>query len=98
MKAIVLAVLVPFTALTGMALFEDGLAGFPAAITHSWAAGQIFVDLVIAIGIILVWLYRDARALGRNPWPWIAASLAFGSFGPLLYLLTRPADAGQGLG
>lgn len=25
----------------------------------------------------------------RNPWPWILATLALGSFGPLLYLLTR---------
>lgn len=47
------------------------------------------MDLVIALGLVLVWLVQDARAQGRNPWPWVAITLATGSFGPLLYLLTR---------
>ena len=36
-----------------------------------------------------------AKAAGRNPWPWIAATLVVGSLSPLLYLLTRkPAGTG----
>jgi hypothetical protein len=38
---------------------------------------------------VLAWLWRDARANGRNPWPWMIATLLLGSFGPLVYLLVR---------
>jgi len=48
--------------------------------------------------LVMVWMWRDARRRGRNPWPWIAAALLLGSFGPLAYLLvhakapTAPSD------
>ena len=55
----------------------------------SFGGAQVFVDLVIALTLVLVWMWRDAKASGRNIWPWIALTLATGSFGPLFYLLTR---------
>jgi hypothetical protein len=53
---------------------------------------QIYADLVIAIGVISVWIHRDASARGLNPWPWIVASFIVGMFGPLAYLLTRRSN------
>lgn len=84
------AVTVLFGALTVVALVVDGVGGFVDAITFNWASLQIYVDLVIAILVLCVWMHRDARANGRNPWPFIAASFVVGMFGPLAYLLTRP--------
>ncbi len=54
----------------------------------------MLLDLVIALFLVLTWLWNDARTSGRNPWPWIGITLVAGSFGPLLYLLTRRQAGG----
>lgn len=81
--------LVAFGALTAAALWQHGYWGIVAPHFQSLGGGQVLADLVIALSLVMVWMWRDARASGRNPWPWIAATLALGSFGPLVYLLTR---------
>jgi hypothetical protein len=53
------------------------------------AGQQMFADLFISLSLVMVWIRHDAKATGRNIWPWIALTLAAGSFGPLIYLLTR---------
>ncbi|HSH01401.1 MAG TPA: DUF2834 domain-containing protein [Anaerolineae bacterium] len=83
----IIGTLILFSILTLIALFTDGLSGFPTAITYSYASLQIYIDLVIAIIIINVWLWHDARQNNHNPWPWLIASLIVGSFSPLIYLL-----------
>jgi hypothetical protein len=42
--------------------------------------------------LINVWMWRDAKAHGRNPWVWVIATLIVGSFSPLLYLITRKSS------
>lgn len=91
-RTILLMTLVSFGILTGIALWFDGLTGIFASISSSWGSLQIFVDLVIALTLIMVWIYRDARTKGHNPWPWIVATLAVGAFSPLVYLLVRGTD------
>jgi uncharacterized membrane protein YfcA len=54
---------------------------------------QIFADLVIALSLVMVWMWRDAKNTGRNVWPWIIATLVAGSFGPLLYFITGKQKA-----
>ncbi|MEM7332794.1 MAG: DUF2834 domain-containing protein [Chloroflexota bacterium] len=79
---------------TALAFTQNGLAGFVDGITHSWATIQIYIDLVIAMVFIVIWVWRDAKDSGRNPWPWIIASFIVGSFAPLVYLLIRhPKDS-----
>ena len=56
---------------------------------RSTGAGQVFADLIISLILAMIWMAHDAKRLGRNPWPWIALTLAAGSFGPLVYLLMR---------
>lgn len=88
-RAIILITLVLFGALSGIALWQHGYWGIIAPHFQSFGAGQVFADLVIALTLAMVWMWHDARATGRNAWPWIVATLLLGSFGPLVYLLTR---------
>ena len=49
----------------------------------------------IALLLVLAWLWQDTRANARNPYPWVVLTLAAGSIGPLLYLLTSPRETGK---
>lgn len=93
-RAVLIAILTPFTALTAAALWHHGYWGIVAPHFQSFGGGQVLADLVIALTLVMTWMWRDARATGRNPWPWIVVTLGFGSFGPLLYLLSRAPERG----
>lgn len=95
-KTALLLVLVPFSALSAVALWQHGYVGIFLFQFQSWAGAQVLADLVIALGLFIVWMWRDARRTGRNPWPWLVLTLLAGSFGPLLYLLTAPRTAKGG--
>jgi hypothetical protein len=59
--------------------------------------GQVTLDLVIALSFVSVWIWRDATAHGRNPLPWIIATVFTGSIAPLTYFVFRPSDASEPL-
>lgn len=81
--------LVLFGALSAAALAQHGYWGIIAPHFRSTGAGQVFTDLVISLSLAMIWIWHDAKTLGRNAWPWLILTLTAGSFGPLLYLLTR---------
>lgn len=82
-------VLVAFGALSAVAVLDVGYLGI--LMPHFESAGglQVLVDLVIALTLVMIWMVADARRHGRVVWPWLVATLLFGSFGPLGYLLVR---------
>ncbi len=84
-KPLLILALIALGAITAIALWKDGLVGIFAATVASYGSMQIFVDLVIALTLVTVWMWRDAKSSGRAIWPWIAITLVAGSFGPLLY-------------
>lgn len=90
MKIIALAVLLAFASLNVYALISAGLDGFGSAMlgVNAWSA-VLVTDLLIALGMVSSWIYRDARRRGKSPMPYIALTLTTGSIGPLLYLLVR---------
>jgi hypothetical protein len=88
-RSLLIVTLILFGALSAAALWQHGYFGIFALHFKTFGGAQVLTDLVIALTLVMVWMWRDARASGRNVWPWIAMTLAFGSFGPLLYLLSR---------
>jgi cytochrome bd-type quinol oxidase subunit 2 len=90
-KPLVLCVLAPFLAFSAWCAATGG--GFGEVLTafgaNPWIA-QVSLDLCIALGLVCVWMWRDARARAANPLPWIVATLFTGSIAPLAYLLFRP--------
>lgn len=90
MQRILLALtLILFGALTGAALWYHGYWGIIAPHFKSFGAGQVLADLVISLGLATIWIWFDAKATGRKAWPWLILTLLTGSFGPLIYLITR---------
>lgn len=79
--------LLPFATLTAWALLNGGISGI-LSFHQSPGGWQVFTDLVISLILLLTFLVPHARDRGRNPWPWVAATLLLGSFGPLLYLVS----------
>jgi MFS superfamily sulfate permease-like transporter len=96
-------ILADFSALTAYAVYQHGYAGFFELLFANWATATVFVDLCIALALIIAWMWRDARRRGLSPLPYAALTLALGSVGPLLYLIrragterTEPARVGAG--
>lgn len=88
MKIALLAlVTVAFGVLSAVAVADHGYLGIFTWQLGSTAGLQVLTDLVIALALAMAWMVADARRTGRRAWPWLLATLALGSFGPLGYLL-----------
>lgn len=85
----VLLVLALFSILTGVAVWQQGFLSILLNQFKSWGGVQVFSDLFIALTLVLIWMWSDAKKSNRLFWPWALLTLAIGSFGPLLYLLFR---------
>jgi uncharacterized membrane protein YfcA len=88
-RIVLIMTLILFSILSATALWQHGYWGLIAPHFQNFGGAQVFTDLVIALCLAMVWMWRDAKATGRNVWPWVALTLTMGSFGPLIYLLTR---------
>lgn len=91
-RSLLIITLLLFGALTVVALLDHGYWGIIEPHFQTFGAAQVFFDLVIALSFFLIWMWQDAKQLGRNPWPWIVGTLTTGSIAPLLYLITRNDD------
>ncbi|MCW5661099.1 MAG: DUF2834 domain-containing protein [Burkholderiaceae bacterium] len=93
MRPLLIAVTAAFSAFTLWVLAQTGLVGFYEQLLSTPAGWQVYVDIVIALVLVLAWMWRDAAAHGRRFWPYALVTLALGSLGPLLYLLLAPSAA-----
>ena len=90
-RALLILVLAAFGVYSGYVVYEVGYLGILHSHLSNAGGIQVFCDLAVSLSLACIWMLRDARASGRNAWPYLIATLFLGSFGPLLYLLFRPA-------
>ena len=87
--AALVASLVVFSAYTAVVVVQHGYTGFlPLAWSEAWA-GQMLVDLAIALVLFAGWLVNDARQRGIAAWPYLLLIATTGSIGALAYLTHR---------
>ncbi len=83
------ALLLVFLAQTVRVLTGLGFVGFFESVNLNEATRLMFLDLVIALALIAVWMVHDAKTRGRRVWPYLVVTLTLGSAGPLAYLIVR---------
>ena len=90
-KSGILAILVAFTGYTVWVMANGGGFGEIAAAfgANPWIM-QVTLDLVLALAMVCIWMWQDARSHGRNALPWIVATAFIGSIAPLAYWAFRP--------
>jgi hypothetical protein len=88
-QTVILMVIVLFGVYSLVPVYQFGYAGvFRQSFSNS-ATTQVSLDLIIALSLICIWIWADARQNGWSPIPFIIITVVAGSFGPLLYLLRR---------
>ena len=90
--------LVAFGGLEAWGVYQVGVVGIFEQALGSVGALVAFVDLSIALGLVMLWMWLDARERGVAPVPYVVLTLALGSVGPLLYLIRRESTAPAALG
>jgi len=95
-KLVLGVVLIDFLSLSTWAVSVHGYAGFFEALGANAATITAGTDLVIALGLITVWMWRDAKATGRNVVPYVGLTALLGSVGPLAYLLLSSPERAAG--
>jgi hypothetical protein len=80
-------VLIVFSIFSGYVVYHYGYIGLFEQGLANAATLQILLDLTIALSLVLMWMWQDARKQGISPLPYLVLTLTPGSIGPLLYLV-----------
>lgn len=82
-------ILIAFSLFSGYVVYQYGYIGLFEQGLANAATLQIFLDLTIALSLVLIWMWQDARKQGISPLPYVVLTLTLGSIGPLVYLVRR---------
>jgi len=88
-------VLLDFSGLTAYALYHYGVVGIFELLTANAVTVTALTDLVIALSLVVLWMWQDARERGTSAAPYVVLTLALGSVGPLLYLIRRESGVSR---
>jgi hypothetical protein len=87
--AVPLVALLVFGAYTLSVMAHSGVLGFlTLAGREPWAL-QMLLDLLLSLGLFVIWMLRDARERGLPGWLYAVLTLTCGSPGALAYLVHR---------
>jgi hypothetical protein len=86
------AALIVLLAMDAYSVYLYGYVGFFRMILGNFAGMTAFVDLLIALVLILAWMGDDARERKVSALPYLILTIALGRIGPLLYLIRRFDD------
>jgi len=86
-------VLAAFGALSAYAVWTYGVVGVVDRMFADAVTTTLTADLTIALSLVIVWMWQDARDRGVAVAPYVLLTLGLGSVGPLLYLIRREASA-----
>lgn len=90
--------LAAFAALNAWVVGQYGYLGFLREALSSLAGIAVMIDLTIALTMVAVWMWNDARRRGIAVVPYLVVGLFLGSVGPLLYLLRTGGSEAPALG
>jgi 4-amino-4-deoxy-L-arabinose transferase-like glycosyltransferase len=85
-------VLFDFIVLNLYVMSQYGVADMIALVTANAVTVLVMVDLTIALSLVSVWMWNDARDRGMSALPYVAVTLLLGSIGPLIYLLRTTGE------
>lgn len=85
-------VLFDFSALNLYVMSQYGVGDMIELVTANAVTVLAMVDLTIALSLIVVWMWNDARDRGISALPYVAMTLVLGSIGPLIYLLRTAGE------
>ncbi len=95
LKLILLSLLcLDFVGMSIWVIIEMGYVGVFEWVFSTPAGWLTMADMGIALGLVSIWLYRDATARGVSPVPYLVLTAGLGSAGPLLYLIRREQQMG----
>jgi hypothetical protein len=78
-----------FVAVEIAAIAAFGYFGVFAAMTSNAATRLGFLDLVLSLSLVLIWMRQDAGERTLPFWPYAVITVALGVAGPLAYLISR---------
>src|SRR5206468_991924 len=81
------------TGLNAYCVYEYGYVGFFQLVLANAATVAALVDLTIALSLVTLWMWQDARERGIGVVPYVILTLTLGSIGPLCYLIRRESTA-----
>ena len=85
-------VLADFLVLNAYVAMQYGIVDIFRQVLSTWPGILVLVDLTIALCMVGIWMWNDAKRRGVAVVPYLVIGLFFGSVGPLLYLLRTGGD------